>query len=147
MCEQLHWWQCSPSLMTWLQRQKSVSLSPSANGPLVGFFWSTHLEYIFTCMQHLIIMDICSCEYITLSLMYAAFGDMPTAVWRQKIHYVATKVVQGVDLFKMITQRVQSSDLSLLFMTIFPQQKSTKCKISAYFVKYNHYLMNYIYFI
>ena len=33
MCEQLHWWQYNPSLTTWLQRQKSVSLSSSANGP------------------------------------------------------------------------------------------------------------------
>ena len=34
MCEQLHWWQCNLSLTTCWQRQKSVSLSPSANGPL-----------------------------------------------------------------------------------------------------------------
>ena len=67
-------------------------------------------------MKHLIIMDICSCEYITLSFMYAAVEDMPTAVWRQKTHYVATKVVQEGDLFKMATQRVQSSDLSLLWL-------------------------------
>ena len=35
MCEQLHWRQCNPSLTTWLQRQKSVSLSPNANRPLL----------------------------------------------------------------------------------------------------------------
>ena len=35
MCQQLHWWQCNPSLATCSKRQKSVSLSSSANGPLV----------------------------------------------------------------------------------------------------------------
>ena len=38
MCEQLHWWQCNPSLTTCLQCQKSVSLLPSANGTLVFKF-------------------------------------------------------------------------------------------------------------
>ena len=44
-CEQIHWWQCNPSLTTWLQRQKSMSLSSSANGPLE--LCVTSREYLF----------------------------------------------------------------------------------------------------
>ena len=145
MCKQLHWWQCSPFLMTWLQRQKSVSLSPCANGPLVRFFVKyTHRVYIHLYATFNNYGDLLLWVHYIIIHVCCSWGHAHCSV---KTQYVATKVVQGVDLFKMVTQRVQSSDLSLLFMTIFPQQKSTKCKISAYFVKSNHYLMNYIYFI